>query len=283
MADESESHFGKIKYLECDYNNNCSYKFIKQKSLKDLINDTILENDKTKFLSLIQDYFDALLYNSYITDSYVSDNFISIFKKKSKEKFHCHVKSNIDLDFSNIFIIDGEYVAIDYEWVFNFPIPIEYIFYRTIKYNLESNPLFNKFTSFTEIFRQLNLNMSNIELFEVWEKNLFKYVYGHIPVNNHKIIPKENLDYVENIDEYVDLVLDSKDMDSHNFDLLKKDIVLNQRKIISQKNVEIKKKDKEIKKKNKQIKNKNKELKKILNSTSWKITKPLRKLKSIFK
>ena len=86
-----------------------------------------------------------------------------------------------------------------------------------------------------------------------------------------------------NIDEYVDLVLDSKDMDSHNFDLLKKDIVLNQRKIISQKNVEIKKKDKEIKKKNKQIKNKNKELKKILNSTSWKITKPLRKLKSIFK
>ena len=125
--------------------------------------------------------------------------------------------------------------------------------------------------------------MGNIELFEMWDKNLFKYIYGHIPVNNHKIIPKENLDYTENIDEYVDLVLDSKDIDSHNFNSLKKDIVLNQRKIITQKNEELKKKDKELKKKNKQIKNKNKEIKKILNSTSWKITKPLRKFKSLFK
>ena len=63
------------------------------------------------------------------------------------------------MDFSNIFIIDDEYVAVDYEWVFNFPIPIEYIFYRTIKQNIESNPLFNKFTSFTDIFKYFNLNL----------------------------------------------------------------------------------------------------------------------------
>ncbi len=276
MSEESESRFGKIKYLKCGCDKGCSYEFLQEKSLKDLINDAIYENDENRFFNLIKDYYEALLFNSYETDSYASDNFISIFKRKSKEKFHCHVKSNIDLDFSNVFIIDNEYVAVDYEWVFNFPIPIEYIFYRTIKHNIESNPLFNKFTSFTDIFRYLNLNMDNIGLFDVWDKNLFKFIHGNIPVNDHKVIPKENLDYVENIDEYVDLVLDSKDINCHNFDLLKRDIVLNQRKIINQKNAE-------IKKKNKQIRKKNKKLKKMRNSLSWKITKPLRKLKSIFK
>ena len=67
------------------------------------------------------------------------------------------------------------------------------------------------------------------------------------------------------------------------FDSLKRDIVLNQRKIIQQKNIDLKKKDIEFKKKNKQLKNKNKELNEILNSTSWKSTKPLRKFKSVFK
>ena len=276
MSEESESRFGKIKYLKCDCAKGCSYEYLQVNSLKDLINDAINENDTNRFFNLIQDYYEALLFNSYETDSYASDNFLSIFKRKSKEKFHCHVKSNIDMDFSNIFIIDDEYVAVDYEWVFNFPIPIEYIFYRTIKQNIESNPLFNKFTSFTDIFKYFNLNMADIGLFEVWDKNLFKFIHGNIPVNDHKVIPKENLDYVENIDEYVDLVLDSKDINCHNFDLLKRDIVLNQRRIINQKN-------KEIKKKNKQIRKKNKKLKEMRNSTSWRITEPLRKLRSIFK
>lgn len=291
MFSENEGNFGKIKYLKSKYENNIlSYEFLQEQSLKNIIEESIMDNDKKKFYDLIHEYYDALLYNSYETDSYASDNFISIFKKKSKEKFHCHVKSNLDLDFSNIFIIDEEYVAIDYEWVFNFPIPVEYIFYRTIKHNIESNPLFNKFTSFTEIFRYLNLNMANIKLFEIWDKNLFKYINDYTPVNKHKIIPKENLDYVENIDEYIDLVINSKNINSQNFESLKKDIVLNQRKIINQKNnqlkikdKEIKKKNKEIKKKNNEIKKKNNEIKKIINSTSWKITSPGRKFKSIFK
>jgi len=284
MYGENEGSFGKIKYLKSEFENNIlSYEYIQNKSLKNLIEESIRDNDKKSFNKLIQDYYDALIYNSYETDSYASDNFISIFKKKSTEKFHCHVKSNLDLDFSNIFIINDEFIAVDYEWIFNFPVPIEYIFYRTIKYNIESNPLFNKFTSFTEIFRYLRLNLSHIELFEIWDKNLFKYIYEPIPVNDHKIIPKENLDYAENIDEYVELVIKSKDINSHNFESLKKDIVLNQRRIINQKNNEIRKKDNELKQKDNEVKNKKKEINNLLNSTSWKITKPLRKFKSIFK
>ena len=30
----------------------------------------------------------------------------------------------------NMFLIDGEFVMIDYEWIFDFPIPLEYIFFN---------------------------------------------------------------------------------------------------------------------------------------------------------
>ena len=49
------------------------------------------------------------------------------------------------------------------------------------------------------------------------------------------------------------------------------------------KNKEIEKKNKVIKKKNREIKKKDKEIKSLLNSNSWKITKPLRKFKAILK
>ncbi|MDO5843281.1 MAG: hypothetical protein Q4Q24_08455 [Methanobrevibacter ruminantium] len=49
------------------------------------------------------------------------------------------------------------------------------------------------------------------------------------------------------------------------------------------KNDEIALKNKVMKRKDRAIKKKNKEIKSLLNSNSWKITKPLRKLKSVFK
>ena len=284
MYDESKSKFGKIKYLPCKFKkNHIYYEFLKGNSLENLIMESILQNDKKKFFKLIEDYYDALFYKSSESNKFTTDKFLSIFKEKSKEKFHCHDNSNLDLNFSNIFIIDNEFVAIDYEWLFDFKVPIEYIFYRTINYYIESNRLFRNFISLVEIFRHFNLNISNIELFKTWDKHLFKYMSSNIQINKHKIIPKENLDYAEKVDKYLEILLDSESINSNKFESLKRDIVLNQRKIINKKNKEIAKKNEEIAKKNKKIRQKDKKIKKLVNSQSWKITKPLRKFKKIFK
>ena len=106
---------------------------------------------------------------------------------------------------------------------------------------------------------------------------------SNIRVNKHKIIPKENLDYAEKVDKYIEILLDSESINSNKLESLKRDIVLNQRKIIIKKNKEINNKNKEINKKNKKIRQKDKKIKKLVNSQSWKITKPLRKFKKIFK
>ena len=88
----------------------------------------------------------------------------------------------------------------------------------------------------------------------------------------------------------MDLKYNLDDMNPNKIESLKRDIVVNQRKIINLKNNEIKEKNKEINRKNielnkkeAEINRKNKELKSLLNSSSWRITKPLRKLKSLIK
>ncbi|WP_304093631.1 hypothetical protein [Methanobrevibacter ruminantium] len=91
-------------------------------------------------------------------------------------------------------------------------------------------------------------------MFRTWENNFLNYIIDHPPYLREKIIPLENIE---------------------KYDKVQKEIAL--------KNKEIEKKNKVMKRKDRAIKKKNKEIKSLLNSNSWKITKPLRKLKSVFK
>ena len=68
--------------------------------------------------------------------------------------------TNIDLIFSNILYSDDEIYIIDYEWIFNFPLPVEYIYYRAImtlnnlgtKENILSNKQIAYYTRLEEYF-----------------------------------------------------------------------------------------------------------------------------------
>ncbi|MBQ2962275.1 class I SAM-dependent methyltransferase [Methanobrevibacter sp.] len=251
MFEGSTYVIGKIKCLNAEMNDNALYyDFLKQKSCEYLLLDAIADDDKDKFFKLIEDYYDALFYNSFESNAYCTEEFLKIFKVKSDIKFHCHKKSYLDSIFANMFLIDGEFTLIDYEWIFDFPIPLEYIFYRSFNYHFYSNSLIREFTNFEEIFEHFNLDIGNLKLFMTWECNFLRYI---IKRPNRPPYTKSKIKSIENIEKN---------------DKLQKEIDL--------KNAEIKKKEKEIKKKDKEIKS-------FLNSNSWKMTKPIRKVKSILK
>jgi hypothetical protein len=227
----------------------------------------------------------------------LTDEFKSVFKIESDKSFHFHAKSSLDLTFDNIYPIDNDFFTTGYEWFFDFPVPLEYIFYRTINYHIQNNILFKEFTSINEVFSHFELNVLDIPLFSGWDDEFFKYTHGKIDKPKGKVLSKENIDYDDKFDEYLQVTYNSDIINSNKSDKLKRDIVLNQRKVINRKNAEINnmnemidEKNKLVDEKNKVIKTRNKEIKKIkeeydglLNSTSWKITKPLRKLLAMFK
>lgn len=98
-------------------------------------------------------------------------------------------KADIDLIFSNIIRKNNIWNIIDYEWSFDFPIPVNYILYRILKRQ-----------TIKEI-RDLNLcdyygiSEQEQEVYERMEINFLRYVYrGHTLLADSKIIkPKYNL------------------------------------------------------------------------------------------
>lgn len=301
MYSESKFKLGKIRYLDCNLEGNAiKYEILNEKSLEDYVLEAINNEDKEEFFRLLEDYYDALFYNSFESQEYADDKFLEVFEKESKVKFHCHNKSNLDLIFSNIFVIDGEFVAIDYEWIFDFQIPLEYIFYRCLLHYTLTNNVFKEFISIEEIFNYFNLDSSNFNLFRQWDHNFMKYVFGYLPKPQRSIVNiNDDKDNDEELEDYVDLYLKSDDVDEDKMEQIKNDMVLNQRKIILNKidqidnlHIQINNKNRQINNlnnrintlnqqiniKNRELEAKTKKINEFENSNSWKITKPIRKV-----
>lgn len=290
VKDNKDFIFGKIKYLPCEiYNDTIKFPFHKE-SIESLLIQAIYNNDKKGFLETVEDFYEALIFNSSEGKDLIGDEFKSLFNMSCNRKFHFHSKTSLDLTLDNVYIINNAYYTTGYEWLFEFPIPLEYVLYRTINHHINSNILFNEFITIIEVFNYLNLPLEDLDLFAQWEDEFSRYVYGNPARPEHRIIPKENLDFAEKMDEYLisSYVLDNAYQNRH--EQLKKDIVVNQRNVIKRKNrkieemlEEIEEKDNLIRRKNAQIKKKNKEIKEYSNSNSWKITEPLRRLMRLFK
>ena len=116
MFEGRKNDIGKIRCLNSEMKgNSLYYDLLKQSSYEYLLLDAVVKKDKEKFFKLIESFYDAMFYNSFESDEYATEEFLKIFKVKSDIKFHCHEKSNWDLNFNNLFLVDGEFTAIDYE------------------------------------------------------------------------------------------------------------------------------------------------------------------------
>ena len=159
--------------------------------------------DSEEFFVLLTKYYDALFYNSFKTDEYCTREFLEIFKVESDICFSCHNLTNIDVIFSNLFLINDEFVCIDYEWVFDFPIPLEYIFYRVIHHHQVVNPVFRDFISLNEIFEYFGLDISNIKLFNEWDRHFLSYANLRLRKPKTKITSKASVDKLDTLDNTV--------------------------------------------------------------------------------
>ena len=201
MHEACEYDFGKIKFLPNTFDGeNFTYPFIKDNNFGKYVIDAILSNNKDEFYNLLEYFYDALFYNSYITKDYATDEFLNVFGIKSDIAFHCHDVTNLDVIFNNLFKIDDELITIDYEWFFKFPIPLEYIFYRVIRHHTVTNPLFKDFTSIEDIFNHFSLDVNNMDLFKEWELNFARYVYSDLIRPKGRYIPQRFVRELDNFD-----------------------------------------------------------------------------------
>lgn len=161
-----------------------------------------------------------------------------------------------DLIFQNCFYIDNEFYFYDQEWKEE-NIPIEFIFYRAIKYFAR----IKKYISEDELYKYMKINNKKINLFDKLDDKIQENI-------RNKTIWKLHTMGMNVMDLRRQQLANNHEMNLAN--------IRNEENIIK-----IKEKDEELANKNREIENLQNQLNYVYNSKSWKITKPLRGIKKL--
>ena len=170
-----------------------------------------------------------------------------------------------DMIFQNIFYIDKQYYFYDQEWLDN-NVPIEYIIYRAMLYNQELSQLINK----DELFANFNIKEPQIKLFRELDNKLQEKtrdekawnIHLH-PITINTLLDKE-IKYEEEIQK---LKID------------KDQITQECTKLLNEKDARIKYLEDNIAETVNLLHAKERRIELMEESTSWRITEPLRWLR----
>ena len=86
--------------------------------------------------------------------------------------------TNVDMIFSNIKMgEDGQLYCYDYEWIFDFLIPYEYVLWRGAKILYEKYMAYLKSKATKQEFlMKVGIAQENIQIYEAMERNFGRYV-----------------------------------------------------------------------------------------------------------
>lgn len=176
-------------------NNGLEFEYIQGETFEKDLDNLLMDNRNSELVERIKQYINTLI--STTDKCYFSKNeeFIKVFGNVNlPASLKCSTISNIDLIFSNI-IIKEKWNVIDYEWVFPFAVPDNYIIYRAIKIYVEGSSKRSKLKQFG-LYSLLEITESEIEEYSKMESNFIKYVMGEtIPLYSlYNQIQKNNID-----------------------------------------------------------------------------------------
>ena len=138
------------------------------------------------------------------------ETYLSILTKAAQDEFRpteefrkvfgpvpelTHMKSaavtDIDMVLNNVIVCQG-WNLIDYEWTFDFPIPVEYVVYRVLHYYFETTGARNEILRERKIYEKFGLSEERRRIFAGMERNFQQYIiqgYEPLRVMYPKITP----------------------------------------------------------------------------------------------
>ena len=92
----------------------------------------------------------------------------------------CLPLANIDMTFDNIIKSkNGKFFIIDYEWLFEIPVPLNYIIYRSaILFFPKYSEYLNGFLTKQEFFNAVGITSSELKTYGYMERAFRAYVHG---------------------------------------------------------------------------------------------------------
>ena len=108
--------------------------YLTGETLENILDRLLINGEKVEVSRRVQSYADNI-WNMATSDFEPSEKYFEVFGENAYTGPAKSMKiSNIDMIFPNVIVNGDKKTLIDYEWSFDFPIPVNFVLYRTIHY-----------------------------------------------------------------------------------------------------------------------------------------------------
>lgn len=154
------------------------FPYVEGENFENLLQKTIAEENEEKVLELIGKFADIFYQNSNVTVFCSTPQFEVMFGQQSFKNDKAALPiSNLDSIFENYIICGNKMVLVDYEWTFDFLIPIEFILFRTLFHSAAIQRLSKK--NMDKAYEIARIEKNDCEQYLLMENNFQKYVKGN--------------------------------------------------------------------------------------------------------
>ena len=160
--------------------------YVQGETIQTKVERSFYHGGRESALRELRNYLDLVIpANPRIPFSGENPQFISVFGASAAEAFPPGTESlpvsDIDLIMENMLCDSGRKILLDYEWTFDFPIPVEFLKYRILHYFLSGSGKTEWGTE--DLITYFGLKKNFLPVFQEMERNFQKYISGrHVAV-----------------------------------------------------------------------------------------------------
>lgn len=158
--------------------------YVEGKTLEEFL-DALLLAGKLKEAELHLEEYLKNVESVYSKEKFIlTEQFSTVFGEvEFAEPHFCGPVTNIDMVCGNLVLGDVP-VVLDYEWTFDFPIPVKYVLYRIIHYYIDTH-VTRSVLDESVFYNKFGITEQMRETFGIMEQNFQKFITGkHVPMRD---------------------------------------------------------------------------------------------------
>lgn len=181
-----------FRNLPCRYENGgIVYPVLSGKTLEDRIRDLVEKEQTDEILRTLKHVYEHVFAQRKKEPEYQTKVFKEVFgEHPGKEYYECVSPANIDLICANIFEFGDDYEIIDYEWTFDFPVPVAFIMWRMIHELYYRIPKLGALYTQDDMNHEFGIEPSDSEIFLAWTMH---FTYEYVGSDSLDVYRKERI------------------------------------------------------------------------------------------
>lgn len=152
--------------------------FVQGHTLEEELDEMLVEKDVQGCVQRLMEYIDAVRKAGSAQRFYVTEEFEKVFGSAILPgNLTSAMVTDIDMLVSNVIVADNSWVHMDYEWTFEFPVPVNFVIYRMLMYYMEKGSLRAALRK-EDLYRYAGLTKQEIAQYERMEACFQQYLLG---------------------------------------------------------------------------------------------------------